>query len=74
MRYMGGKCRQAKAICEIIRRDCGTGFLYCEPFCGGMWSAVKVMDTLNQSFTLLNDVNQPLMLLWEKCNRTFSQN
>lgn len=69
MRYMGGKCRQSKAIVEVLRPYVGCDTVYVEPFCGGMWSAARVARELRPGLMILNDVNKPLMLLWEKCLR-----
>ena len=67
MRYMGGKFRQSKAICQILKPHINEETIYVEPFCGGMWSAVRVARELYPKKMILNDINKPLMLLWEKC-------
>jgi DNA adenine methylase len=67
MWYMGGKFRQSKAICEVLRPYITPDTVYVEPFCGGMWSAVRVAKELKPSLMILNDINKPLMLLWKKC-------
>lgn len=67
MRYMGGKFRQSKAIVEVLRPYVTSDTVYVEPFCGGMWSAVRVARELHPKEMILNDINKPLMLLWEKC-------
>ena len=64
MRYMGGKCRQSRAISDVLRRDNGGGFAYCEPFAGGMGSASRVITDLNPSRVLLSDVSVPLITMW----------
>lgn len=69
MRYMGGKCRQSKAIVEVLRPCVGCDTVYVEPFAGGMWSAARVAGELRPGLMILNDINKPLMLLWEKCLR-----
>lgn len=69
MRYMGGKFRQSKAIVEVLRPYVTTDTVYVEPFCGGMWSAARVARELHPKRMILNDINKPLMLLWEKCLR-----
>lgn len=67
MQYMGGKFRQSKAICQVLKPYINENTVYVEPFCGGMWSAARVAKELHPSTMILNDVNKPLMLLWEKC-------
>lgn len=67
MRYMGGKFRQSKAICQILKPYITSETVYVEPFCGGMWSAARVAKELKPGLMILNDINRPLMLLWEKC-------
>ena len=67
MRYMGGKCRQSKAICQVLKPYINKDTVYVEPFCGGMWSAARVARELHPKEMILNDINKPLMLLWEKC-------
>ncbi len=67
MRYMGGKFRQSKAICQVLKPFINKDTVYVEPFCGGMWSATRVMKELNPQKSVLNDINKPLMLLWNKC-------
>lgn len=67
MRYMGGKFRQSKAICEVLKPYMTPDTVYVEPFCGGMWSAVRVAEELHPKVMILNDINKPLMLLWERC-------
>lgn len=67
MRYMGGKFRQSKAICQTLKPYIKPDTVYVEPFCGGLWSAVRVAKELEPGSMILNDVNKPLMLLWEKC-------
>ena len=67
MRYMGGKFRQSKAIVEVLRPYITPDTIYVEPFCGGMWSAARVARELKPKEIILNDINKPLMLLWEKC-------
>lgn len=67
MRYMGGKFRQSKAICQVLKPYVCSNTVYVEPFCGGMWSAARVAKELRPKKMILNDVNKPLMLLWEKC-------
>lgn len=69
MRYMGGKFRQSKAICQVLKPFINEDTVYVEPFCGGMWSAARVAKQLKPGLMILNDVNKPLMLLWEKCLR-----
>lgn len=69
MWYMGGKCRQSKAIVEVLRPHVDHDTVYVEPFAGGMWSAARVAKELRPGLIILNDVNRPLMLLWEKCLR-----
>lgn len=69
MRYMGGKFRQSKAIVEVLRPYIDPNTVYVEPFCGGMWSAARVAKELKPGLVILNDINRPLMLLWEKCLR-----
>ena len=64
MRYMGGKFRQSAKIVEIIGKENGTNFKYCEPFAGAMWSAVAVIKKLKPAEVILSDINRPLMLLW----------
>ena len=67
MQYMGGKCRQSKAIAQCLKPYFNENTVYVEPFCGGMWSAARVAKELKPSSMVLNDVNKPLMLLWQKC-------
>lgn len=67
MWYMGGKFRQSKAIVEVLRPYVTPNTVYVEPFCGGMWSAARVAKQLKPGLMILNDINKPLMLLWEKC-------
>lgn len=67
MRYMGGKFRQSKAICQVLKPYVTSDTVYVEPFCGGMWSAARVVRELHPKKMILNDINKPLMLLWEKC-------
>lgn len=67
MRYMGGKFRQSKAICQVLKPFVNEDTVYVEPFCGGMWSAARVARELHPKRMILNDINKPLMLLWEKC-------
>lgn len=67
MRYMGGKFRQSKAICQVLKPFVNKNTIYVEPFCGGMWSAARVARELHPKEMILNDINKPLMLLWEKC-------
>jgi hypothetical protein len=67
MRYMGGKFRQSKAIVQCLRPYFNENTMYVEPFCGGMWSACRVIDELHPKSVILNDINKPLMLLWDKC-------
>lgn len=67
MRYMGGKFRQSKAICQILKPFINEDTIYVEPFCGGMWSAARIARELHPKEMILNDINKPLMLLWEKC-------
>lgn len=67
MRYMGGKFRQSKAIVEVLKPYITPDTVYVEPFCGGMWSAARVAKELHPSTAILNDINKPLMLLWERC-------
>lgn len=69
MRYMGGKYRQSRAIVECLRPYAEDGFTYVEPFCGGMWSAARVCRDLHPGRVILNDVNKPLMLLWDRVLR-----
>ena len=64
MHYMGGKHRQSKDIVRVLKERHGSGFKYCEPFCGSMSSSVRVMKELNPSHTRLSDINKPLMKLW----------
>lgn len=64
---MGGKFRQSKAICQILKLYTNPDAVYVEPFCGGMWSAARVAKELHPKKMILNDVNKSLMLLWEKC-------
>jgi len=67
MRYMGGKFRQSRAICEVLKPYIDPDTIYVEPFCGGMWSAARVAKEFKPGRMILNDINKPLMLLWEKC-------
>lgn len=67
MWYVGGKFRQSKAIVECFRPVITPNTVYVEPFCGGMWSATRVIHDLHPKTVILNDINKPLMLLWEKC-------
>lgn len=69
MRYMGGKFRQSRAIVECLRPYAEEGFTYAEPFCGGMWSAARVCRDLHPGRVILNDLNEPLMLLWARVLR-----
>ena len=64
---MGGKFRQSKAICQTLKPHISPNVVYVEPFCGGMWSAARVARELHPKKMVLNDINKPLMLLWEKC-------
>lgn len=67
MWYMGGKFRQSKAICQVLKPYVTPDATYVEPFCGGMWSASRVAKELHPGKMILNDTNKPLMLLWDKC-------
>lgn len=67
MRYMGGKFRQSKGICQVLKPYIGPDTIYVEPFCGGMWSATRVSRELRPMHMILNDINKPLMLLWGGC-------
>lgn len=67
MWYMGGKFRQSKQIVEMLRPYFNGNTIYVEPFCGGLWSAARIAKELKPNKMILNDVNKPLMLLWEKC-------
>ena len=67
MWYMGGKFRQSKAICQVLKPYVCSNTIYVEPFCGGMWSAARVARELHPKKMILNDINKPLMLLWGKC-------
>lgn len=67
MRYMGGKFRQSKAIAQCLKPYFNENTVYVEPFCGGMWSAARVCRDLRPRTVILNDVNKPLILMWEKC-------
>lgn len=69
MWYMGGKFRQSKAICQILKPYINSNTVYVEPFCGGMWSASRVIHELKPRYAILNDINRPLMLLWKECLR-----
>lgn len=69
MQYMGGKFRQSREIYRILRPYVTSNTVYVEPFCGGMWSATRVARELRPGKMILNDINKPLMLLWEKCLR-----
>lgn len=64
MWYMGGKHRQSKMISQIIGEREGYGFQYWEPFCGAMWSAVRIIKDLHPSVVILSDLNQPLIAMW----------
>lgn len=66
MRYMGGKFRQSRGIVQCLRPYAEDGFTYVEPFCGGMWSAARVCQDLRPGRVILNDINKPLMLLWDR--------
>lgn len=66
MRYMGGKFRQSRGIVQCLRPYTKPGFTYVEPFCGGMWSAARVCRDLRPGRVILNDINKPLMLLWDR--------
>ena len=63
---MGGKHRQAKAIAAYLQSVSGTGFRYCEPFCGSVSSAVRVITECAPREVRLYDVNRPLILLWQR--------
>ena len=65
MWYMEGKHRQSKAIAAYLK-SVGTGFRYCEPFCGSMSSAVRVIAECSPQEVRLYDINRPLMLLWQR--------
>lgn len=67
MWYMGGKFRQSKAIVQCLKPYFNENTVYVEPFCGGMWSACRVIDELHPKSVILNDINKPLMLLWDRC-------
>lgn len=67
MQYMGGKFRQSRGICRILKPYIQPDTVYVEPFCGGMWSAARVAKELKPGRMILNDVNKPLMLLWDRC-------
>lgn len=69
MRYMGGKFRQSKAIVRCLKPHFNDNTVYVEPFCGGMWSACRVIDELHPKSVILNDINKPLMLLRDRCIR-----
>lgn len=65
MRYIGGKCRQAKAIVEVIRALYPTFRVYVEPFCGAMWSASAVIAAFPGRRYLLSDSNPYLIRFWQ---------
>lgn len=67
MQYMGGKFRQSRAICQMLKPHITPETVYVEPFCGGMWSAARVAKELHPKTMILNDINKPLMLLWKRC-------
>lgn len=67
MRYMGGKFRQSKAIVQCLKPCFSENTVYVEPFCGGLWSAARIAKELRPGSMMLNDINKPLMLLWQKC-------
>lgn len=67
MQYMGGKFRQSKAICQVLKPYVTSETTYVEPFCGGLWSAARVAKELHPGKMILNDINRPLILLWGKC-------
>lgn len=69
MQYMGGKFRQSKAIVQCLKPFFNESTVYVEPFCGGMWSAARVIKELHPKESILNDINKPLMLLWDRCIR-----
>lgn len=54
---------------EALRPYASDGFTYVEPFCGGMWSAAAVCDSLRPGTVILNDINRPLMELWRRVLR-----
>jgi len=67
MRYMGGKFRQSKAICQVLKPHITSETIYVEPFCGGLNSAARVAKDLSPRTILLNDANESLILMHEKC-------
>ncbi len=66
LHYRGGKFRQSKQITRIIKENHGTGFKYCEPFCGAMWSACRTIEECSPVKVVLSDINEHLMLFWRE--------
>lgn len=64
MRYMGGKCKEAARILEVVLRDRQPGQLYVEPFVGGC----NVIDKVTGP-RWGNDFNWPLIELWKAVQR-----
>jgi len=58
MRYLGGKCKIAKQIAELINSINGYS-LYLEPFCG----AVNVASLIKIQHKILNDKNPYLIAM-----------
>ena len=69
MQYMGGKFRQRRAIADALRPYIDRDTTYVEPFLGGAWSAAYIAEKLKPANMILNDINKPLMLLWDRCLR-----
>lgn len=67
MRYMGGKFRQSKAIVQCLKPYFNDNTVYVEPFAGGLNSAARVARELHPRRMILNDDNQSLILMHEKC-------
>lgn len=64
MQYLGGKCRQSKAIVQAVVDLYPNFSCYVEPFCGAMWSACAMIRRFPDRKFYLNDANPYLMEFW----------
>ena len=64
LRYPGGKSKIAPLIQLIIKKTCGTGITYVEPFAGGAGVALSLLieGTVNQ--IVINDYDKAIYSFW----------
>ena len=62
MRYMGGKQRQSKLLLHYMEKKYPKGGEYCEPFCGALGSAEKLVPHFKSC--VLSDSSEPIVVLW----------